>query len=101
MRSRLRRCHHPDSGGQLEKTCSDTSHPIEYAYNGLGQRTDMYTHQEGTAWTASAWPDPEPTGDHTAWTLDAGTGLVKEKTYADGKNTTYTYTADGRLLTRI
>ena len=46
--------------------------------------------------------DPEclGTADTTTWTYQEATGLLTEKTYADSKSTSYTYTADGKLATR-
>jgi RHS repeat-associated protein len=38
--------------------------------------------------------------DTTTWVYEDSTGLLLEKLYADNKGPTYTYTPDGRLLTR-
>ena len=38
--------------------------------------------------------------DQTRWLYDAATGLLTNKVYADGKGPAYTYTSDGKLLTR-
>jgi YD repeat-containing protein len=39
--------------------------------------------------------------DKTSWFYDEATGLLTNKLYADGNGTSYTYTPDGRLATRV
>lgn len=43
---------------------------------------------------------PSSGSDVTRWNYDSVTGVLLNKTYADGSKTTYTYDNWGRMLTR-
>ncbi len=92
------------SRGELERTWGETTYPVRYVYDDYGRRIEMYTFRSGSAWDQSSWPDPEPSGDKTTWIHEEATGLLLKKLYADATeqdpSIAYTYTADGKLLTR-
>lgn len=76
--------------------------PQEYGYDLLGRRTTLKTWRDGP-YTEATWPTSG--GDTTTWNLEAATGLLSDKTYADHttgapRKTTYTYTALGQPATR-
>ena len=90
-----------DSTGQLARTWGDKVYPVSYAYDGYGRMTGMTTYRGGSGWTGSSWPSASTgTGDTTSWLYDEATGLLTNKTYADGEGTTYGYAGDGKLSTR-
>ena len=87
--------------GQQTRVWGDTEYPVEYGYDQYGQKVTMATFRTGNSWNGESWPNPAPQGDTTTWHYDAATGLLTSKVYADGHGPSYTYTADGRLATRI
>ncbi|MDX2111738.1 MAG: RHS repeat-associated core domain-containing protein [Verrucomicrobiota bacterium] len=90
-----------NSRGQLTQTWGDVPYPVEYGYDDFGDRTQQYTYRGGT-WTSPTWPgDAAHTGaDLTQFTFEGTTGLLKEKTDAQGKKTSYTYNARNQLKSR-
>ena len=89
-----------DAMGNLTHAWGDTVNPVQYVYDEQGHRTEMQTYRSGT-WTGTGLPAGfSAAGDKTIWTLDSYSGLLKSKTDAAGKATTYTYDAAGRVLTR-
>ena len=66
------------------------TYPVRYAYDLFGNKTAMTTYRD----------EASGVGDTTTWTYDEASGVLLSKTYADGKGLTYTYTDDGRLVTR-
>lgn len=85
--------------GQVTHIWGDSVYPVQYEYDGYGQRTKMHTFQGGTGWNGATWP-ATGTGDITTWYYDEATGLLAGKEDAAGKMVTYTYTAAGQLKTR-
>ena len=99
---------------QLLRQWGPATYPVEYAYNGFGEKIAMRTFRNPTQdFTTSTWPlsddgadslNPDPsawtTGDKTTWTYDAGTGLLAAKTDAQGRSVNYTYNAANQLATR-
>lgn len=67
-----------------------TTYPVRYTYDTYGNRTSMTTYRD----------ENEAEGDTTSWEYDEASGLVVAKHYADGTSVRYTYTADGKLLSR-
>ena len=72
--------------GELQRVDGAT-YPVEYTYNGLGQKATMTTFKDTN------------TPEVTSWTYN-NRGFMIAKTYADNNGPTYTYNADGQLLTR-
>ena len=85
---------------QITRTWGDAQYPAEQVYDSLGQLTQLKTYRTGTNWSNANWPGSNVAADVTQWTYDLASGLVTAKTDAAGKSTTYTYTSDGKLLTR-
>jgi len=54
----------------------------------------------GVDWNTESWPDNAGQGDVTTWIYDASSGLLVEKRDNADKGPVYTYTVDGKLLTR-
>jgi RHS repeat-associated protein len=76
------------------------TYPVSYAYNIWGQMTHLKTWRTNAPAGATADPATHPGGDLTTWTYEAATGLLLNKTHADGKGPAYTYTPSGQLLSR-
>lgn len=74
--------------GELAAIRGTAAEPVNYTYDAYGRKRTMTTYRTGGG------------GDTTTWVYDEATGLLTEKIYADGQKTTYTYTPDGKLLTR-
>ncbi|WP_176014686.1 RHS repeat domain-containing protein [Victivallis sp. Marseille-Q1083] len=85
---------------QITRVWGNSKYPFELKYDSLGQLTQLKTYRTGTNWSNSNWPGNNVSADVTYWTYDSASGLVTAKTDAAGKSTTYTYTPDGKLLTR-
>ena len=85
--------------GQITKVWGDTEYPLEFTYDLFGRKTTQTTYRNTTANFAGV-SFPTVTGDVTAWSYDQSSGLLTSKTDANGKSVSYTYTADGKLLTR-
>lgn len=105
--------------GEVLRQWGDTVSPVEFAYNGAGQRTAMKTYRGGTGWTQSDWPGTGAntsgstgTADTTLWVYHEPTRLLGKKTYpaADPSSPSgelntahsvdYTYTQAGQISTR-
>ena len=69
------------------------TYPVRYTYDVFGNKTTMMTYRN-----ESVGPD---SGDVTTWLYDEASGSMTNKSYADGKGPTYTYTPPGRLASRI
>ena len=79
--------------------------PVFMRYDAFGDRVQLSTFRNTDPnWASPSWPGGDPNdankADITTWDYDEGTGLLVEKTYADGKSVTYDYTDGGRLYTR-
>ncbi len=91
--------------GEIEYTWGHVPQPVRMQYNDHGERTHLHTYRDEAHVTngwedSSGWPGGSVSSDVTQWEYDDTTGLLLTKTYADSKTTTYTYTPDGKLLTR-
>jgi RHS repeat-associated protein len=88
--------------GELIQTWGDATYPLEYIYDGYGQRTELHTFRGGQNWAASVWPT-STTGvaDVTKWIFQESTGLLTQKQDAALKGPTYTYDELGRTKTRV
>ena len=85
--------------GQTLRHWGPSATPVEYGYNGYGDRETMTTFRTSDAAAlGGGWP--AVAGDTTTWTIDAATGLVHRKTDAAGRVTEYTYDLAGRVATR-
>ena len=80
------------------RTWGSATSPSENGYDTLGRRTTSKTWRSGD-FTGANWPTSAG-GDTTSWTLEQATGLLLSKTYADGRQLTYTYKPLGQLATR-
>lgn len=87
--------------GELTQTWGEATYPLEYVYDNYGQKTEMHTFRDGSAWEANAWPT-STTGviDVTRWVYQEATGLLQKKQDASAKQVAYSYDAVGRLVTR-
>jgi RHS repeat-associated core domain len=89
-----------DAAGNLTHQWGDTVNPVKYAYNELGQKTEMHTYRSGT-WTGSVLPSGfSADGDKTTWSYQTSTGLLLSKTDAANKTTTFEYTDLGQVKKR-
>ena len=87
--------------GQLIRTWGDTTYPVSYEFDAYDRMTNMATYRAGEGWTGTTWPTGTVgTADNTYWHYDEASGLLESKHYADGKGPDYTYSTDGKLLTR-
>ena len=82
--------------GQLKRTWGTRTYPVEYTYDRAGRMETLITWQQfnfgtGTGISGSAT---------TRWNYNAR-GLLANKRYVDNKGPTYTYTAGGKLKTRL
>ena len=76
--------------GKLNHYEGGGTYPVRFTYDDEGRMTSMTTYR-----------DESGPGDTTVWTYDAATGVLLNKTYADNKGPSYTYTPDGKLASRI
>lgn len=86
--------------GETSTVWGDVPQPVKTEYDAHGHREKLHTYRGGTNWANAAWPGDSEDSDVTTWTYDPGTGLLVSKTYDDGRATTYTYNADGKMATR-
>ena len=98
------------AAGKMKKTTDATGGTTEYTYNERGDITEVtgtatqrmvYEYNSyGERTGLRTWRSTGGTGDLTQWVYDPATGLLKEKIYADGKKTIYTYDSAGRVYQR-
>lgn len=78
--------------GLLQTTYGSRTYPVAYTYDYAGRMKTM------TTWTNFASSSGAAV---TTWNYDGYRGFLTNKAYADGKGPSYTYTAAGRLQTRV
>lgn len=83
--------------GKVLRQWGSQQYPVSYEYNAYGQKTEMTTYRVPVSETAT-WPEGAE-GDKTVWTYDNANGTLLKKTYANGKEIVYTYTAGLKLKT--
>ena len=89
-----------DVDGRVLATWGAT-YPVAYDYDDYGRMTAMYTYRGSNSLSSySEILNQKSQMDQTRWLYDLATGLLTNKLYADGHGPAYTYTADGKLLTR-
>jgi len=88
-----------NSYGQVTKVWGESEYPLEFAYDLMGRKVTQTTYRNATVSFAGT-TFPTVAGDVTTWTYDESSGLVTSKKDANNKSVTYTYSADGKLLTR-
>jgi RHS repeat-associated protein len=82
--------------GQLKKTWGARTYPAEYTYDRAGRIKTLKTWQQFNFTTGTGI-----SGDAlTTWNYNAR-GLLANKRYVDNKGPGYTYTAGGKLKTRL
>lgn len=87
--------------GQLTNSWGAGTNPVQYGYDSTyGDRTTMATYQADAGWTSNTWPASAGSGNVTAWTYDAASGLLQSKTDAAGKAVTFDYLPTGQVHTR-
>jgi RHS repeat-associated protein len=81
-----------DLKGMVTNTFGSRTYPVAYTYDAQGRQKTMKTWQNyaGNQGVAT-----------TTWNYDLCRGWMTNKTYADGHGPNYTYTAAGRLNTRV
>ena len=92
--------HQYDLLGREVYTWGSATYPVAQGYDAYGQRNLLRTFRDTNANFAGGNFPTGANGDTTTWTYDAATGVLLQKTYADGKGPTYDYFADGALKTR-
>lgn len=75
-----------DAAGRTLETKGNANYRQVFGYNAYGERTALQTFGSVPA--------------TTTWNYDPATGVLDSKVYADNKQTTYTYYADGKLKER-
>jgi len=87
--------------GQMIGTWGAT-YPVFYAYDAYDRMCAMYTLRDTNLVvdSYSSFSSQPSAFDRTTWSYDEATGLLTNKLYSDGKGTSYSYTADGKLETR-
>jgi len=78
--------------GELLRTSGSRNYPVGYSYDAQGR---MKTMTNWSTFSSSAGARV------TTWHYDAERGWLTNKVYDDGKGTKYSYTAAGRLGTRL
>ena len=90
-----------DAKGNVVHVWGDATYPVSYEYDVYGRKTEMRTYRtSGVDWNSESWPDNAGAGDVTTWIYDPASGLLTNKNDNSGAGPTYTYTVDGKLLTR-
>ncbi len=90
-----------DNQGRLTHTWGPAAYPTRNDYNGNGLRWKLHTYSTEAGWTGTIWPSGAGEGDVTIWSYIHQSTLLKAKTDASGKATTYTYWPSGHLKERI
>jgi hypothetical protein len=83
----------------LWRTYGSGATPSEKLYDSVGRLGSL------TTWTTagfegSSWPTTPGSGNTTTWTIEAATGLVTSKSFADASHVDFTYTVLGQPATR-
>ncbi|MBI5843626.1 MAG: Ig-like domain-containing protein [Deltaproteobacteria bacterium] len=90
-----------DIKGQVIHVWGDATYPVSYEYDVYGRKVKMFTYRtSGVDWNSESWPSNAGAGDTTTWIYDPESGLLTEKHDNEEKGPVYTYTLDGKLLTR-
>jgi RHS repeat-associated protein len=90
-----------DEDGRVIATWGAT-YPVAYAYDARGRMVQMGTYRGAAEITDYAsFQSLVSSFDKTVWLYDQPTGLLTNKLYADGLGPSYTYTPDGKLLSRV
>ena len=92
--------HQYDRLGREIYTWGLATYPVAQGYDAYGQRNLLRTFRDTNANFAGANFPTGANGDTTTWSYDEATGVLLQKTYADGKGPSYDYFADGKLKTR-
>ena len=92
--------HQYDLLGRETYTWGSATYPVAQGYNVYGQRNLLRTFRDTNANFAGASFPTGVNGDTTTWSYDEATGVLLQKTYADGKGPSYDHFADGKLKTR-
>lgn len=87
-----------DTEGRIIRQWGSQQYPVSYEYDAYGQKTGMTTYRVPVG-DAVAWPEGAE-GDKTTWSYDNATGNLLQKTYADGRGMSYTYTPGGKTQDR-
>jgi RHS repeat-associated protein len=80
------------ANGLCQETCGSRTYPVQFTYDYAGRMKTM------TTWTNFAIGGGAAV---TTWNYDALRGFMTNKAYADGKGPCYTFTAAGRLKSRL
>jgi RHS repeat-associated protein len=92
--------YHYDLYGRETQTWGNAVYPSIQGYDAYGERNLLQTFRDASNnFSGSTFP-ASVTADTTTWTYDPATGLLLQKTYANGKGTSYDYYADGFLKRR-
>ncbi|MFT3780804.1 MAG: hypothetical protein QM790_02240 [Nibricoccus sp.] len=81
------------------RTWGSGASPTEIVYDNLGRRVGVKTWRSGS-FSGTSWPGSPGPADSTTWDIEAATGLLKRKTYADDHYVDYTYTPVGKVASR-
>mgnify|MGYP000928638826 CR=1 FL=1 len=92
--------HQYDLLGRETYTWGSATYPVAQGYDAYGQLNLLRTFRDINANFAGTNFPMGANGDTTTWTYDEATGVLLQKTYADGAGPKYTYYADGLLKTR-
>jgi RHS repeat-associated protein len=78
--------------GLLKKSFGSRTYPVEYSYDAQGKMKTMKTWQNFAGNTGT---------NTTTWVYNNERGWMTNKVYSDGNGPRYTFTAGGRLKTRV
>ena len=76
------------------------TYPVWHEYDAQGRMTAMATTRDTSLDPAIVDSLDNPSLDVTRWVYDPATDLLTQKLYDDGKGPSYSYTPDGKLVTR-
>lgn len=88
--------------GQLQRQWGDATYPVEYGYNGFGERTSLSTYRGASSADSNDWPTVG-TADVTQWVYDAASGLPWKKIDAVGTpdhTVEFGYNVRGQIASR-
>lgn len=89
-----------NSLGKVIRQWGRSVYPVEFSYNAFGEQIQMKTYRTGANWNAASWPGSSITADTTQWNYDPASSLLVSKTDAADNSVAYTYSSDGKVLTR-
>jgi RHS repeat-associated protein len=95
-----------EARGLVEYRWGDATYPVRFQYDGFGQLEKQHTFgmanlPTGVDFTAATWPTTAGDGNVTTFDYFNSAGLLKSRTDALNRETSFTYDVRSRLVTKV